>query len=106
MMAFGLLVTVSVFPAVAKLAVPEATQMAMWERLRPMDPGRFAEAVLADVARNVGIIVHPRWWRAIWWLNRLAPSLAEALVTREFVRTKAAFEAAAAAAERRAREVG
>lgn len=52
-----------------------ATLMQFWERLRPMDPDRFARQVLADVAANEPFIVVPRWWKALWLLERLAPRL-------------------------------
>jgi NAD(P)-dependent dehydrogenase (short-subunit alcohol dehydrogenase family) len=48
---------------------------AMWERLRPMDADVFAQKVLRAVARNEGIIVIPRWWRAFWYIDRLSPAL-------------------------------
>lgn len=54
------------------------TQAALWERMRPMDPDRFARRALDQVARNRGIIIVPGWWKAIWWLNRLSPALGDA----------------------------
>jgi short-subunit dehydrogenase len=42
---------------------------------RPMRPERFAEQALRAVARNRAIIVIPSWWRIVWCLNRLSPSL-------------------------------
>ncbi len=49
--------------------------LAQWERLRPMDPAVFATKVIDDVISNVAIIVHPKWWKAIWYLERLSPAL-------------------------------
>ena len=46
-----------------------------FERLRPMDVGRFAAKVLDQVARNRAIIVVPAWWKLLWWLDRLSPTL-------------------------------
>jgi NAD(P)-dependent dehydrogenase (short-subunit alcohol dehydrogenase family) len=46
-----------------------------WERFRPMDPGLFARKALRAIARNEAIIVIPAWWKLIWWLNRLSPTL-------------------------------
>jgi short-subunit dehydrogenase len=40
-----------------------------------MSPERFAEQALRAVAKNRAIIVIPSWWRIVWWLNRLSPSL-------------------------------
>jgi short-subunit dehydrogenase len=40
-----------------------------------MSPERFAEKALRAVARNQAIIVIPSWWRVMWWLYRLSPSL-------------------------------
>ena len=46
-----------------------------WERLRPMDPDRFAHRVLRAVAKNKAIIIIPTWWKVFWWINRISPSL-------------------------------
>jgi hypothetical protein len=60
-------------------ARPEQEQRAAalryFNRLRPMDVGRFAAKVLDQVARNRAIIVVPGWWKLFWWLERLSPSL-------------------------------
>jgi NADP-dependent 3-hydroxy acid dehydrogenase YdfG len=45
------------------------------EALRPMDPDTFAEQALRAVLRNQAIIVVPRWWKALWYLERLSPAL-------------------------------
>jgi NAD(P)-dependent dehydrogenase (short-subunit alcohol dehydrogenase family) len=62
---------------------------AMWERLRPMDADAFARKTLDDVARNRAVIVHPAWWRAVRFLNAVAPSLLDALARRELARLRA-----------------
>jgi NAD(P)-dependent dehydrogenase (short-subunit alcohol dehydrogenase family) len=46
-----------------------------WERLRPMDPDQFARRALGGVAKNKAVIVIPAWWKVLWWINRLSPSL-------------------------------
>jgi short-subunit dehydrogenase len=53
---------------------PEVLQKLV-ERQRPMPPERFAEQALRAIAKNRAIIVIPSWWRIVWWLNRLSPSL-------------------------------
>lgn len=78
-----------------KIEVPAEEQLAMWERLRPMDVDRFAGQVLSHVERNRGIIVVPAWWRLVWWLNRLSPSLADRLATSAYKTAKARLEEAA-----------
>jgi NAD(P)-dependent dehydrogenase (short-subunit alcohol dehydrogenase family) len=62
--------------------VPADRERLFWERLRPMDPGKFAEQVLNAVARNRAIIIVPRWWRFFWWLNRVSPALGQYLGRR------------------------
>lgn len=52
------------------------------ERFRPMDPTVFARRVLRDVERNRAIIIHPRWWRLFWYLERLSPWLVERIAKR------------------------
>jgi short-subunit dehydrogenase len=41
-----------------------------------MAPEEFAERALRAVLRGDAIIVIPAWWKALWYLNRLSPSLA------------------------------
>ncbi|MCV7152046.1 SDR family NAD(P)-dependent oxidoreductase [Mycolicibacterium pyrenivorans] len=45
------------------------------EALRPIEPEAFAEQALRAVLRNRAIIVVPRWWKALWYLERLSPTL-------------------------------
>ncbi|WP_111508818.1 SDR family NAD(P)-dependent oxidoreductase [Mycobacterium kyogaense] len=45
------------------------------ETLRPIEPDQFASAALRGVLRNQAIIVVPRWWKALWYLERLSPTL-------------------------------
>ncbi len=56
-------------------SIPREVQRELWERLRPMDPDKFAHKVLHAVSRNKAIIVVPSWWKVSWWINRLSPSL-------------------------------
>jgi len=70
--------------------VPQETQRDWWERQGPMDPNRFAEKALRAVARNRAIIIIPWWWRIVWWVNRLSPSLGlwlAAWATRKYQET-------------------
>jgi NADP-dependent 3-hydroxy acid dehydrogenase YdfG len=46
-----------------------------WEPFRPMAPDKFAERALRAVSRGDAIIVVPAWWKALWYLDRLAPAL-------------------------------
>ena len=54
------------------------------ERLRPIDPLRFANAALDAVAHNKPIIVIPSWWKILWWIDRASPSLGLLVVQRLF----------------------
>jgi NAD(P)-dependent dehydrogenase (short-subunit alcohol dehydrogenase family) len=58
-------------------------QSRLWEKLRPMDPARFACATLDAVARNRAVIVIPSWWRPLRFLNGAAPSLADRIAGRQ-----------------------
>lgn len=40
-----------------------------------MDVNDFAREVLRDVERDEPYIIVPRWWKAIWLFERLAPRL-------------------------------
>jgi short-subunit dehydrogenase len=46
------------------------------ERTRPMDADVFARRALGAIARNKAIIVIPGWWRALWYIDRISPSIA------------------------------
>jgi NAD(P)-dependent dehydrogenase (short-subunit alcohol dehydrogenase family) len=64
------------------VAADASTIAKWWERARPMDPRVFADEVLDAVARNEATIIVPRWWRAMWWLERLSPALSLRLAAR------------------------
>ncbi len=64
------------------VGLSEESVRAKWEKLRPMDVDVFARKALQAVARNEAIIVIPGWWKALWLLDRLAPSLSMALWDR------------------------
>jgi NAD(P)-dependent dehydrogenase (short-subunit alcohol dehydrogenase family) len=56
----------------------------MWERLKPMPSDIFAQKVINAVAKNKAIIIFPSWWRRIWWINRIAPTLGIALGQKHY----------------------
>lgn len=64
-----------------------------WEKLRPMDPKLFAQLSLDAIARNQALIVVPRWWKLIWYLDRLSPTLSLWLATRSFAQMRLELEA-------------
>lgn len=51
----------------------------LFEKMKPMDVDEFARRATEDIARNQGIIIHPKKWRWIWRLTRLFPGLADAV---------------------------
>jgi NAD(P)-dependent dehydrogenase (short-subunit alcohol dehydrogenase family) len=59
-----------------------------WRRLLPMDPQRFAQKALRQIARNKPIIVIPSWWRLMWWLDRASPRLSIMVAQKLFERLK------------------
>jgi NAD(P)-dependent dehydrogenase (short-subunit alcohol dehydrogenase family) len=61
---------------------------ALFARLWPMDPARFARAVLRQLARNRAIVIVPAWWRALWWLERASPALSLLFARRLFTATQ------------------
>lgn len=67
--------------------IDAAAERRLWDRLRPVDPDRFAELVLPLVARNRAIIVVPAWWRLLWWLDRLSPALGDRASARLYEKT-------------------
>ncbi len=55
-----------------------------WEKLKPMPADSFAVKALDAVAKNKAIIIVPSWWKIIWWLNRLSPSLMISFMTKAY----------------------
>ncbi|OBJ13635.1 short-chain dehydrogenase [Mycobacterium sp. 1245499.0] len=46
-----------------------------WEPTRPMAPEKFADRVLRAVLRGDAIVIVPAWWKALWYLERLSPTI-------------------------------
>ena len=59
-----------------------------WQRLLPMDPQKFAQKALRQIARNKPIIIIPSWWRLVWWLDRASPRVSILLAQKLFERLK------------------
>jgi NAD(P)-dependent dehydrogenase (short-subunit alcohol dehydrogenase family) len=59
-----------------------------WQRLLPMDPQRFAQKALRQIARNKPIIVIPSWWRLMWWLDQASPRVSILVAQKLFERLK------------------
>ena len=72
--------------------VSHERQEKFWSKLKPMEPDEFARQALRGVAKNRSIILIPRWWRVIWWLNRLSPALGQRMARSELERTKSGME--------------
>jgi NAD(P)-dependent dehydrogenase (short-subunit alcohol dehydrogenase family) len=64
--------------------IPRDQMQVMLERLRPMPPEIFAIKALDAVGKNKPIIVIPSWWKIVWWLHRLSPSLGLFLAQKNF----------------------
>jgi NAD(P)-dependent dehydrogenase (short-subunit alcohol dehydrogenase family) len=75
-------------------ALDPARMLALWERLRPLDPAIFARKALRAVARNRAIIIYPAWWRALWWADRLSPGLMERFQHATYDRVRRELEGA------------
>ena len=64
----------------------------MWEELKPMPPDIFAKKALNAIAKNKAIIVVPAFWKILWWLNRLSPTLGMALAGNSYARMCKEFD--------------
>lgn len=53
----------------------ETKVMELWERVWPMDVDMFARKALREIERNKPIVIVPSFWKTVWWLERLSPSL-------------------------------
>lgn len=71
----------------------EATQRAMMEKLMPMNADAFATRAIAQARRNHAVIVVPRWWKIVWWINRLCMPLADWIAAKGFLKMKQQAEA-------------
>ncbi len=72
--------------------VRREAQIALFEKLKPMDANRFAVQALNAVAKNKLIIVIPSKWKIAWWLNRLSPAIGQFLARKQFETSKTLVE--------------
>lgn len=75
-------------------AASVAARREVFERMRPLDPARFAERALRQLARNRAIVIVPAWWRLLWWLERASPALSARLSARAYRRVRERLVAA------------
>ena len=75
-------------------SISRENQQKLGEALRPMEPDEFAEQALRAVLRNQAIIVVPRWWKALWYLERLSPALSMRAAATALKRTRQVQSAA------------
>ena len=68
--------------------VSDEDLLKLGEALRPMAPDAFADRALRAVLRGDAIIVVPRWWKALWYLERLSPALSMRLAKVALRRTR------------------
>jgi NAD(P)-dependent dehydrogenase (short-subunit alcohol dehydrogenase family) len=83
------------------LGIPEEKILAIWEKLRPIEPEVLAREAARAVARNEAIIVIPGWWKALWLFDRLLPSLSARVWERLHETTRSAIAAAGGESRRR-----
>lgn len=69
-------------------SISREDQQKLGEALRPMDADDFARQALRAVLRNQAIIVVPRWWKALWYLERLSPALSMRAAATALDRTR------------------
>jgi NAD(P)-dependent dehydrogenase (short-subunit alcohol dehydrogenase family) len=62
-----------------KISASKEKILELWETLRPIEPDELARKAIAAIDRNEGIIVIPRWWKAVWLLERISPELSMGL---------------------------
>ncbi len=67
--------------------------ISLGETLRPIEPAQFAEQALRGVLRNQAIIVVPRWWKALWYLERVSPTLSMRTAAIALKKTRAVASA-------------
>ena len=70
--------------------------MKMWEMVRPMDPDEFAQQALPAIFDDQAIIVLPRWWKALWYLERISLPASELVWRYALTRMRRDLEAGGA----------
>ena len=68
--------------------VSDEELLKLGESLRPMAPDAFAQRALDDVIRGRAIIIVPRWWKALWYLERMSPALSMRVAKLALKRTR------------------
>lgn len=61
---------------------------------RPMAPETFAERALRAVLRGDALVVLSAWWKALWYLDRLSPTVSTHLARFTLRRIRAMSSAA------------
>ncbi len=74
------------------VGLTEAQILGMWADARPMDVDEFAHKALKAIAKGEFIIVLPRWWKALWYAERLSPHLGLAIWGRILGRMRKQLE--------------
>ncbi len=46
-----------------------------WEKFRPISPEKFSREAIDMIAKNKAIIIIPKWWITLHWLNKLGLAL-------------------------------
>lgn len=54
------------------------------EKANPMPANVFAKKALDLIVKNKAIIILPSWYRLIWWINRIFPSLGLLFAQNQF----------------------
>ena len=70
----------------------EPKVLEIWKRLRPMDVDLFADKAMRGIDRNRPIIIEPRHWRLLYYLERVSPLLRLWLWTKVYGRFRAERE--------------
>jgi NAD(P)-dependent dehydrogenase (short-subunit alcohol dehydrogenase family) len=58
-----------------RIDVTKEKVLELWARTMPMDVDVFAKKALDRVEKNDAIIVFPRWWKALWYADRVSPAI-------------------------------
>lgn len=62
--------------------VPQELRDNLVKKSYPIPAERFARKALKAIARNKAIIMIPWWWKLLWWIYRLSPSLGLAIARK------------------------
>ena len=88
------ILTGGVYGRMTNTGASDEELLKFWEPMRPMAPDKFATRVLRAVLRGDAIVIVPSWRKALWYLDRFAPSISTCAARRTLKRLREIHDSA------------